>query len=627
MGTADLVAVMAGFAARQPGLGLRQDVPWAEVTTLGAGTATIPLLAEPADATVLAALLAFCTEARIPALPLGSGSNLIGRDTPQPGILIRLGEGFTGVAVADGRVTVGAAARLGTVLRAAAAAGWGGLAPLAAIPGSLGGALRMNAGAGGTAIGSAIRTVTGCHADGRPWQADGDAIAWGERHSSIPVDVIVTGAVLVLQPIDPQEEKARIEAAICGRAERDPRGRSAGCAFRNPLPTMSAGRLLDQAGAKGLRIGDAALSDRHANWLMNLGAAREADVVDLLCQARRRVIETAGIHLSLEVAFADSASAARIASSPAPLRVAVLKGGVSSERPVSLESGAAVANALRSAGHEVVEIDLQSLAVPPEAERADVVFPVLHGGFGENGDLQALLAAEGLPFVGCDAAACRIVFDKIPSKEAMDRAGIPTAPWAILGPDDDALPAGLALPVVVKPPAEGSTVGISLVFAPEEWAPALALARRSDPARVLVEQYIGGREITVGVLGGEALPLVEIQFPGKTYDYDAKYTHAAGETLYHCPPVTIPAAVQARAQAVALAFAQAVGARDMIRVDMIVRHGDDALFVLEGNNIPGFTASSLLPKAARARGIEFPELCGRLVQMAWRRALAAGGNG
>jgi UDP-N-acetylenolpyruvoylglucosamine reductase len=619
-------AVVAKFADRHAAIRVRQNVPWADVTTLGAGTAAIPWLAEPADDAALAELLAECAAQRCPVLLLGAGSNLIGRDTPCPGLVIRPGKGFAQVSCIDGLVTASAGVRLAEVLRIAAEAGLGGIAPLAAIPGSVGGALRMNAGADGVTIGSVVQSVVGRHFDGTPWQAVGTEIDWGPRTSSIPGDVFVTGAVLALQPVDRQKELSLISDGIGRRSRQDPRGRSAGCAFRNPSSAMPAGRLLDQAGAKGLRAGDAAFSERHANWLMNVGKATEEDVVELLRQARRRVVERAGIHLFPEVAFADPATTHRITGAPAPLHVAVLKGGDSSERAVSLESGAAVAAALRTAGYQVDEIDLKTPDLPVNIHRADVVFPVLHGGFGENGDLQALLAAEGLPFVGCDEAACRIVFDKIPSKEAMVQADVPTPAYAILSADQHDLPPGMALPVVVKPPAEGSTVGISLVFSPEEWAPALALARQSDPDRVLVEQYIGGREITVGVLGDQALPLVEIQYPGKMYDYDAKYTHALGETRYHCPPVTIPPDVQVHAQGIALAFARAVGARDMIRVDMIVRHGDDALFVLEGNNIPGFTASSLLPKAARMAGLEFPELCGRLVQMAWHRALAQRGN-
>jgi UDP-N-acetylenolpyruvoylglucosamine reductase len=617
-------AVVAKFADRYAAIRIRQDVPWSDVTTLGVGAAPIPWLVEPADDGALAELLAECAAQHCPILLLGAGSNLVGRDTPCPEIAIRLGKGLAKIACADGMVTVGAGARLVDVLRAAAEAGLGGIAPLAAIPGSVGGALRMNAGADGVTIGGVVQSVVGRRLDGTPWRAAGGDIDWRPRASSVPADVLIVGAVLTMQAVDPASEMALINECIARRCKQDPRGRSAGCAFRNPSPAVPAGRLLDQAGAKGLRAGDAALSERHANWLMNVGNATEEDVVELLRQVRRRVVERAGIYLFPEVAFADPAAARRVIATPAPLHVAVLKGGASSERAVSLESGAAVAAALRAAGYEVDEIDLQALDLPAGVHRADVAFPVLHGGFGENGDLQAALTAQDLPFVGCDEAACRIVFDKIPSKEAMVRASVPTPAYGVLAIDENDLPPGMALPVVVKPPAEGSTVGISLVFSPEEWRPALALARQCEPGRVLVEQYIAGREITVGVLGDQALPLVEIQYPGKMYDYDAKYTHALGETQYHCPPVTIPPDVQVRAQAVALAFARAVGARDMVRVDMIVRDGDDALFVLEGNNIPGFTASSLLPKAARAAGLEFPELCGRLVQMAWHRALVAG---
>jgi len=609
------------LAAARPDLTLRQQVPWNEATTLGAGAAPIPLLAEADSEEALAALLELCAAHHQPVLCLGAGSNLVGCDHALPGLALRLGPGLARITCTpDGLVTAGAGARLNELVRTAAVAGFGGLAPLVAIPGTVGGALRMNSGAENVAIGQFVHLVSGRRLDGKPWQATGAEITWGNRSSSIPDDVLLVGVALRLPPADTREEQSRIEKVLRRRRGHDPRGRTAGCAFRNPAPELPAGQLLDQVGAKGLRAGAAMLSELHANWLMNDGCASEADTIELLRLARRRVVVRSGIYLNLEVRFANPESGQRIHASPQPLRVAVLKGGASSERKVSLESGAAVAGALRRAGYTVTEFDLRRLDLPRELHDFDVIFPVLHGGFGENGELQARLTAAGLPFVGCDPETCRTVFDKVLAKEVMLREGIPTPAYAILGPDEQQLPPDLPLPVVTKPPDEGSTVGVSIVTRPEELPAALALARKSNRERVLVEQYISGREITVGVLGDQALPLVEIQYPGKMYDYDAKYTHACGETLYHCPPATIPNEVQRRAQAIALAFARAVGARDMIRVDLLVRHGDDALFVLEGNNIPGFTASSLLPKAARASGIEFPELCGRLVQMAWRRA-------
>jgi len=201
----------------------------------------------------------------------------------------------------------------------------------------------------------------------------------------------------------------------------------------------------------------------------------------------------------------------------------------------------------------------------------------------------------------------------------MNRGDISNASDAFLGPNENSLPEQFSYPVIVKPPADGSTMGVSLVRKDEEWRPALQLAREFEQERVMVEEYIDGREITVGIIGKQALPLVEIQYPGEMYDYDAKYIHEQGETLYLCPPQTVPEPVQQQAQELALQFAESTGSRDLLRVDMIVRHGDDRLFILEANNIPGFTASSLVPKAAAAAGIPFPLLCARLVQFAWQR--------
>ena len=196
---------------------------------------------------------------------------------------------------------------------------------------------------------------------------------------------------------------------------------------------------------------------------------------------------------------------------------------------------------------------------------------------------------------------------------------IPTAKFAILTKKNKAFPANLKLPVVVKPPTEGSTVGISIVFEEKDWDNAVDTAFKYSGESVLVEQFIKGTEVTVGILGEQVLPLVEIRYPGKTYDFDAKYTHQQGETRYFCPPESLPLEVQKKAQEIALNFFKALGGRDLMRVDMIISEDDYSIYVLEANNLPGFTESSLFPKAAKVAGYSFVEVCAKLAKMALSR--------
>jgi D-alanine-D-alanine ligase len=200
----------------------------------------------------------------------------------------------------------------------------------------------------------------------------------------------------------------------------------------------------------------------------------------------------------------------------------------------------------------------------------------------------------------------------------MEENEIPTACWAVIAPGATDFPEKLSLPVVVKPSAEGSTFGISIVKTMAEWEPALEKAGTFHQP-ILVETYVKGIEITVGIVDGEAFPPVEIRYPGEMYDYDAKYTHALGETQYLCPPQSIDETIQGRAKEIALRFYRAIQARDMMRVDIIVVPGSGDMIVLEGNNIPGFTASSLLPKAAKQAGISFTRLCAKLISLALAR--------
>lgn len=292
------------------------------------------------------------------------------------------------------------------------------------------------------------------------------------------------------------------------------------------------------------------------------------------------------------------------------LHLVVLMGGPGSENAVSLRSGAAVANALRQGGYRVTELEVQGTDVALPADTGLCV-NMIHGTFGEDGGLQALLDARGIAYTGEGAAASRVAFDKLASKKLFEAAGVPTPRWEVLAPG--ARPA-LPLPVVIKAPREGSSVGVHLVREPALLEPALADCAALD-REILVEELIEGRELTVGIVGDRAMAVVEIRPHEGFYDYAHKYTKGASE--YFCP-APLDEETTRRVQETALAAHRALGLEVYSRVDVLLR-ADGSPFVLEANTIPGMTETSLLPKAAAAAGMDFFSLCEEIAQLSLHR--------
>lgn len=295
------------------------------------------------------------------------------------------------------------------------------------------------------------------------------------------------------------------------------------------------------------------------------------------------------------------------------LNITVMLGGPSAEREVSLRSGAQVATALRSLGHQVNELD-------PKTEKwrlpkgTDVVFLALHGTYGEDGTVQRRLEELGVIYTGCDPEASRIGFDKFLTKERCVVAGVPTARYLLIESPAASWPMGWDPPIVLKPARQGSSVGLQFVERVSDWSKALTEAMRHD-SLVLMEEKIVGRECTVGILADQPLPLVEVRPKTGIYDYQTKYS--VGTTDYFCP-APFDDATTVRAQAAGLAAFKAIGGRDYSRVDVIVKPSGDPI-VLEVNTLPGMTETSLLPKAAAAAGIGYAELCQRMVDLALKR--------
>ena len=312
-----------------PELKITTDRPYRELTTLGVGGA-LPVLAEPASAEELGALLKYLKDSRIPFFILGGGSNLVGADEPYPGVGVRLDRRAFGVFEREGElVRAGARASLPELAAFAAKAGLRGLAPLAGIPGSLGGALRMNASCRGTAIGELVEEVEGVDFRGRPWRANGSELKWEYRTGGVPDDVVITGATLRLAPGDVETELAALEAERAKRRETEPSGRSAGCVFRNVSPEEPAGMLVDKCGLRGTRIGGVEVSSKHANYIVNAsGNASEREFLTVARLVRRTVKERFGHELRPEVRFISKESERmllddRAAPAPVPADVRI----------------------------------------------------------------------------------------------------------------------------------------------------------------------------------------------------------------------------------------------------------------------------------------------------------------
>ncbi len=327
------------------------------------------------------------------------------------------------------------------------------------------------------------------------------------------------------------------------------------------------------------------------------------------------------------------------------MRIAVLMGGTSAERDVSLASGLRVAEALRGAGHDVVSIDTASGLLSPSEEHAilshgvlktippdvaslarldrqlpskldslsavDVVFLALHGGRGEDGTIQALLDLTGVPYTGSGHLASALAMDKDLSKQLFRQAGIPTPDWLMAPASPAEVARAIGFPCIVKPSKQGSTVGLSLVRDPNELTVAVEAAREFDD-EVMIERFIAGRELTVGILGDRALPVGEIIPVHELYDYECKYTPGMAREVF---PAELSSPLTARVQELALSAFRVLKLRGYARIDFRMS-ADGEFYCLEANTLPGMTQLSLIPQAAAAAQIPFAALCEQIVRLA-----------
>jgi D-alanine-D-alanine ligase len=299
-----------------------------------------------------------------------------------------------------------------------------------------------------------------------------------------------------------------------------------------------------------------------------------------------------------------------------PKKIAVLMGGPSAEREVSLATGRGISKALRSLGADVVDVDVRDakFELPSDVEFA---FIALHGTFGEDGQVQQILEERGVAYTGEGVEGSQLAFNKIRSKEKFRDHGVRTPQWETIGAHQR--PA-MQLPIVVKAPRQGSTVGVYIVKKKEELEPAIADAAKYDD-ELLIEKFVPGRELTIGILGEQALPILEIIPKGGFYDFTNKYPFLnpeAGGAAQHICPASIEPEKTKEIQELALRAFRALGLRVYSRVDVILSRTGEP-FVLEINTIPGMTEASLLPEAAAAAGISYVDLCRRVITLSRAR--------
>jgi D-alanine-D-alanine ligase len=553
-----------------------------------------------------------------PVFWMGLGSNLLVRDGGIRGTVINTRGRLKEMKLAeDGLVYVEAGVPCAHVARFCADQGLIGAEFLAGIPGTMGGALKMNAGAFGGETWGIVKQVE---------MIDGA----GKITLRYPADFkvsyrSVTGfenewflsCRLHLQKGNAEASQQKIKGLLENRAKTQPTNQpSCGSVFKN-LEGDYAARLIEQTGLKGVAIGGACVSAKHANFIVNTGNASAADIEDLIHYVQKKVKERQGVELQTEVCmvgerYEETQNFASLQNPGKFGRVAVLMGGSAAERAVSLRSGAAVYDALKRKGVDAVAIDVTGSSIDAlTGIKVDRVFNIIHGRGGEDGVLQGVLQVMGIPYTGSGVMASALTMDKLRTKLCWQGYGLVTPLWCLLQDENDldACIEKLGFPVIVKPAQEGSSIGMSKAHTRDELLKALqvALEFRCD---VYAESWVTGKEYTVAVLNDEALPVIRLETPNAFYDYEAKYN--ATTTQYHCP-AGLDEEQELFLRNLAVTASKVVGVEGWARVDVFIDNSGQYQLI-EINTVPGMTDHSLVPMAAKQAGIDFDELVWRVLE-------------
>lgn len=545
-----------------------------------------------------------------PIFWMGLGSNLLVRDGGIRGTVINTKNRLKAMHQAeDGSIYVEAGVPCALVARFCGELGLTGAEFLAGIPGTMGGALKMNAGAFGGETWPLVKQVEMLDAQGHITVRTPADFAIAYRSVQGHGQEWFLSANLQLTAGDSAASQQKIKDLLEQRAKTQPTNQpSCGSVFINP-PGDYAARLIEQCGLKGYAIGGACVSEKHANFIVNTGNATATEIEQLIYYVQTKVKENHGVALQTEVRMVGEAA---LATSPKQFgRVAVLMGGTAAEREISLRSGAAVFQALQNRGVDAVAVDVTgSLIHALENQQVDRVFNIIHGRGGEDGVLQAILDNMGIPYTGSGVLASALAMDKLRTKLCWQGAGLVTPKWVLLKDENDldSCIAQLGFPVIVKPAAEGSSIGMSKATNREELRQALAVAAEFA-CDVYAERWVTGKEYTVGLLDGQALPVIRLETPNAFYDYHAKYL--ANTTQYHCP-CGLDAEQEQILQALAVTAGQVIGIKGWARVDVFIDEAGQSQLI-EINTVPGMTDHSLVPMAAKQAGIGFEELVWRIL--------------
>ena len=550
---------------------------------------------------------------------MGLGSNLLVRDGGIAGTVINTKNRLKVMQRIDNEtVYIEAGVPCALVAKFCAEQGLVGAEFLAGIPGTMGGALKMNAGAFGGETWDIVTQVEVLTRRGESVTRKRDEFKVSYRHVQCNENEWFLATHLHLQSGDTQASQQRIKELLAKRAQTQPTNQpSCGSVFKNPQGDFAA-RLIEATGLKGYRIGGAQVSEKHANFIINTGNASAADIELLIGYVQKQVMLKQGVNLQTEVCMVGEQLKTTHIMRPEDFGcVGVLMGGNSAERAISLKSGAAVYEALIALGVNVQAIDvcddiLESIKTYP----IDRVFNIMHGRGGEDGILQGVLNVLGLPYTGSGVLASALAMDKLRTKLCWRGANLPTPNWHVLENeiDLDACADALGFPMIVKPALEGSSVGISKVTSRDELTKAYQVAMACG-CEVYAEAWVHGKEYTVGILQGVALPVIHVTTPSGFYDYEAKYL--SNTTQYHCP-CGLSEDEENTLQTLALKSSHVLNVEGWARVDVFIDNQGQAQLI-EINTVPGMTDHSLVPMAAKQAGIDFPTLVWKILETSCRK--------
>ncbi len=551
-----------------------------------------------------------------PLFFMGLGSNLLVRDGGIRGTVINTKNRLKKIErIDDETIYVEAGVPCALVAKFCAEQGLVGAEFLAGIPGTMGGALKMNAGAFGGETWEIVEGVEMLNRHGDVFTKSADEFEVNYRHVNLKNDEWFLAATLKLKRGDTSESQQNIKALLAKRANSQPTNQpSCGSVFKNPENDFAA-RLIEATGLKGFKIGGAQVSEKHANFIINTGTATATDIEQMIAYVQTQVVQKYGIHLQTEVCIVGEKLHKYRAKDFGT--VAVLMGGNAAEREVSLRSGAAVYNALIANGIEAIEVNVQGNVIEFLTDLdVDRVFNIIHGRGGEDGVLQAVLEVLNIPYTGSGVLASALAMDKLRTKLCWRGANLPTPNWFVLKTENDidACIEALDFPIIVKPSLEGSSVGMSKAKNRDELVEALKIALECN-CEVYAEAWVTGDEYTIGILQGEALPVIRLETPREFYDYEAKYNSTT--TQYHCP-CGLDYEHEKALQDLALKASEIIGVEGWARVDVFIDQNGQAQLI-EINTVPGMTDHSLVPMAAKQAGMDFKELVWRILETSIRK--------